>query len=202
MIQKDWVKETITVLHVKTKNIFFGWTSSKISLLYVLRTDCENTGLLHEFLRRIVHFRGLLISKTIFINLARQIWNCSACIDLKIVAVACQLLRLFAPENEGDACLDLHIIKCFLPGDSPWLPSLGSVLVTYPQFRRIPNATPKSDKDKSGGMRSLTFLINDYVFRLTIRLTVNGVMLMVMKTCYLAWPVLATINFSLLVMHR
>ena len=31
--------------------------------------------------------------------------------DFKISAVACQLLRLFAAENDGDAILDLQIMK-------------------------------------------------------------------------------------------
>ena len=56
----------------------------------------------------------LLISKALFIDLARQIIYLIVLhiyIDLKINAVACQLLRLLANENDGDAFLGLQIMK-------------------------------------------------------------------------------------------
>ena len=66
---------------------------------------------LDEFPRRIVNFPWLPISKALFIDLARQI-NTSLT----------HLLRLFAAENEGDAILDLQIIK-FFQGSMPPDPS-------------------------------------------------------------------------------
>ena len=56
-----------------------------------------------------INLPRLLISKALFIDLARQINTLFYCtsIDLKIIAVACQLLRLFA------TILDLQIMKCF-----------------------------------------------------------------------------------------
>ena len=60
---------------------------------------------LDEFPKRIVkHF--LLICPG-------KLTNFSTSIDLKMNAVACQLLRLFAAENDGDAILDLQIMTFF-----------------------------------------------------------------------------------------
>ena len=80
----------------------------------------KNTSFLDKFPRRIVNFPRLLISKALFIDLARQInkFLYIYYIDLKINAVACQLLRLFASENDGDAILGLQIMK-FSQGSMP-----------------------------------------------------------------------------------
>ena len=60
---------------------------------------------LDEFPRRIVnHFLLIYPGK---------LTKISTSINLKINAVVCQLLPLFAAENEGDATLELQIMKCF-----------------------------------------------------------------------------------------
>ena len=47
-----------------------------------------------------------------------KLTNFSTSIDLKINAVACQLLRLFAAENDGDAILDIQSMT-FSRGSMP-----------------------------------------------------------------------------------
>ena len=61
--------------------------------------------------RRIINFPQLLIIKALLSIYPGKLTYCSASIDLKINTVACQLLRLFAAENDGDIILDLRIMK-------------------------------------------------------------------------------------------
>ena len=57
----------------------------------------------------------------------RQINNFCTSIDLKILALVCQLLRLFATENEGNLFLHHQIIE-IIPGEHyPWQLFLASL---------------------------------------------------------------------------
>ena len=66
----------------------------------------KNTSFLDKFPRRIVNFPRLLIGKAILLIQPGKLTHFSAFINLKINAVICQLLQLFAALN-----LDLQIMK-------------------------------------------------------------------------------------------
>ena len=75
----------------------------------------------------------LLISKAFFIDLTIVLH-----LDLKIICLACQLLKLFTVENGSDAILDLQTMKFFRQSTLLRTPKFGNSWRPLHGFRQGP----------------------------------------------------------------